>query len=236
MVNSLTGRQLPAVVQLVYLTASITEMTQPEKIPTRIQQQNQQRIRQAALSVFSRYGYRGGRVEQIAREAGMSKANLLYYYNRKQDIYLSVLGHILELWLAPLATLDPEGDPCEQLWQYTQEKLSLSRTNPEASRLFANEIIEGAPVLRNFLETELKQQVDEKCRVIQYWIDQGRLAPVAPPHLLFLIWATTQHYADFRSQIDCVLESNEAQIFSDAEKTLKTVLKGLTGGLETPIT
>ncbi|MBX2879345.1 MAG: TetR family transcriptional regulator C-terminal domain-containing protein [Granulosicoccus sp.] len=200
-------------------------MVQPEKKSTRIQQQNRDRILTAALAIFSRYGYRGSTVDQIATEAGMSKANLLYYFRRKQDIYLAVLAETLEQWLDPLQMLDPAGDPIDELWRYTQTKLRLSRQAPAASRLFANEILQGAPMIKPFLANELKTLVTRKCGIIQDWIDQGKLADTRPIHLIFLIWAATQHYADFDAQISVLSDDDEDTLFSDAEATLKTILQ-----------
>ena len=190
---------------------------------TRIQLQNRERILNAALDVFSRYGYRGSTVAQIAERCEMSKANLLYYYKSKTDIYVSVLEHTLEEWLAPLTELNPDGDPAEQIWAYTQSKLTLSKSAPAASRLFANEILQGAPMIKQFLQNDLKALVSEKCSVIQHWIDNGKLAPVTPLNLLFLIWAATQHYADFHVQAE-ILSDHPESLFDDAEATLKTII------------
>lgn len=190
---------------------------------TRIQVQNRERILNAALDVFSRFGYRGSTVAQIAERSEMSKANLLYYYKSKNEIYTSVLEHTLVEWLAPLQALDPKGDPVEQIWAYTQSKLALSKSAPEASRLFANEILQGAPMIKQFLQNDLKALVDEKCSVIQHWIDSGKLAAVTPLNLLFLIWAATQHYADFHVQAE-MLSDDPDNLFDDAEATLKTII------------
>ncbi len=200
----------------------------PTDKPSRIQVRNRQKILDAALDVFSRYGYRGSTVAQIAERAEMSKANLLYYYKSKNDIYVKVLENTLSAWLAPLISLEADGDPFEQIWAYTQTKLQLSIDKPEASRLFANEILQGAPMIKEFLHTDLKQLVDEKCAVIQHWIDTGRIAAVCPLNLLFLIWAATQHYADFSAQAE-ILSNDNNTLHSNAEHTLKTIiLNGLT--------
>lgn len=191
---------------------------------TRIQKQNEARIVHAALDVFSTNGYRGSTVDQIAHTAGMSKANVLYYFKKKEDIYAAVLARTLTVWLDPLEELDPNGDPIEELWQYARQKLQLSRDAPHASRLFANEILQGAPVIRPFLDNELKSLVDEKCKIIQAWINEKKLAPVSPLHLLFLIWSVTQHYADFDPQIQALNDSSDDALYSDAAQTLKMIL------------
>ncbi len=191
---------------------------------TRIQIQNEARIVAAALDVFAAQGYRGSTVEQIARNAGMSKANVLYYFHTKDDIYAAVLSRTLHVWLEPLEQLEPDGDPIEQIWQYTRQKLQLSRDAPHASRLFANEILQGGNAVGPFLQSELKTLVDAKCQIIQDWIDQGRLAAVSPLHLLFLIWASTQHYADFQPQIHALHTGDENSLYQQAEHTLRLII------------
>lgn len=172
---------------------------------TRIQEINRKVILEAALDVFSIYGFRGTTIDQIAEKAGMSKPNLLYYFKRKQDIYASVLEETLEEWLRPLNEMNADGDPVEELRRYISLKLEMSAKRPEASRLFANEILHGAPTIQIFLKTTLKTLVDEKAAVIRQWIAGGKIAPIDPHHLLFMIWATTQHYCDFDVQVRAIL-------------------------------
>lgn len=200
-----------------------------EKV-TRIQGINRRIILDAALEIFSTYGFRGSTVDQIAAKAGMSKPNLLYYFPRKQDIYVTVLEDTLEEWLKPLAELDAEGDPVEELRRYITAKLEMAARKPEASRLFANEILHGAPAVAGFLKTHLKTLVDEKAGVIRGWVAEGRLAPVDPYHLIFVIWATTQHYADFDVQIRAILGSqpNRPGFWDQtAQAVLAIVLNGI---------
>jgi TetR/AcrR family transcriptional regulator len=197
---------------------------------TRIQRENEARILDAALAAFSAYGFRGVTVDQIAALAKMTKPNLLYYFRRKQDLYLAVLNRTLEMWLRPLEALDPGGDPAAEIAAYIDRKLELSRDNPAASRLFANEILHGAPALRPVLAGRLKKLVDDKAAVIGGWVDAGRLAPVDPRHLIFMIWATTQHYADFEVQIRALVGTGAGKPahFARARKTLEQVfLRGV---------
>lgn len=190
---------------------------------TRIQAQNEELILDAALEVFSTYGFRGTTVDQIASRCGLSKPNLLYYFRRKEDIYTAVLERTLTGWLEPLRSLDPKGDPIEQLSGYITAKLALARARPEASRLFANEILHGGPAIADFLKGPLKDLVDEKAAIIAGWIAAGKLNPVDPRHLIFSIWATTQHYADFDVQVRAVL-GNGRDHFKDAERSLLELL------------
>jgi TetR/AcrR family transcriptional regulator len=197
---------------------------------TRIQVANEERILDAALEIFSTYGFRGATVDQIATLAGMTKPNLLYYFRRKTDIYLAVLNRTHEMWLQPLEALSADGDPAEEIAGYIDRKLEMSRDNPKASRLFAIEVLQGAPILGEVLAGRLKNLVDDKAAVIRRWVAEGRLAAIDPYHLIFMIWATTQHYADFEVQIRAILGSrvDRPAHFELATATLEQVmLRGL---------
>ena len=191
---------------------------------TATQARNEARILDAALDVFARAGFHGATIDAIADAAGMSKPNLLYYFAGKEEMHAALLEGLLEAWLAPLHALDPAGEPMAELRAYLRRKLAMARTHPRESRLFANEVLQGAPRIGPTLAGPLKALVDEKAGVIAAWIAAGRLAPVEPRHLIFAIWAMTQHYADFDVQVAAVLGADDARRFEDAARTLETLL------------
>lgn len=193
---------------------------------TRIQTHNEERILDAALEVFASHGYRGSTIDQIAARCGLSKPNLLYYFRSKEEIYRAVLERTLALWLAPLQALNPDEDPLDELTRYITAKLDMTFANPQASRLFANEVLHGAPHIGNFLKGPLRELVDRKAAVIQGWIAAGKLAAIDPHHLIFSIWAVTQHYADFAVQVEAVLGRKP-----DAKELRNTVVRILLGSL-----
>jgi TetR/AcrR family transcriptional regulator len=198
----------------------------PPKQATRIQRKNRQAILEAALQVFSAHGFRGSTIDRIAERAGLSKPNLLYYFPSKDAIYLAVLEDTLEEWLRPLRDLDPDGDPIDEIGRYIAAKLEMSRTRPEASRLFANEILHGATAIGEFLAGPLKDLVEEKAAVIADWMGEGKLREADPRHLIMMIWAITQHYADFDAQVEAVLgaDAAPARRYRSAEDTVMRVL------------
>ncbi|MBL4731864.1 MAG: TetR family transcriptional regulator C-terminal domain-containing protein [Rhizobiaceae bacterium] len=190
---------------------------------TRIQKENEEIILESALEIFSTNGFRGTTIDQIAAAAGMSKPNLLYYFRRKEDMHQALLDQLLTNWLAPLEEMDPEGEPLEEICKYIRRKLEMAEKYPRESRLFANEILQGAPHIKEQLEGALRELVDEKSKLIENWIEQKKLAPCDPRHVIFSIWATTQHYADFDVQI-CAILAEEERIktrFEDAAKMLE---------------
>ncbi|WP_103333219.1 TetR family transcriptional regulator C-terminal domain-containing protein [Pseudotabrizicola formosa] len=172
---------------------------------TRIQLRNSETILEAALEVFSSQGFRGATLDQIAEVAGLSKPNLLYYFPSKEAIHQTLLTRLLDTWLDPLREMDAKGDPVAEVMGYMRRKLQLSRNYPRESRLFAIEILQGAPRMREAIEGELTALVAEKAGVLRQWMDEGRIARLDPVHLVFSIWALTQHYADFDVQVRSVL-------------------------------
>ena len=193
----------------------------PKLRKTRIQQRNSETIIEAALDVFSKHGFRGATLDQIANAAGLSKPNLLYYFSSKEAIHAELLEGLMDTWLDPLRALDTNGDPKEQLLGYMRRKLEMSRDLPRESRLFANEVLQGAPRIGAGLGGDLKALVDEKAAIIADWSRSGRIAQVDPYHLIFSIWALTQHYADFDAQVRAVLGGEDP--FPGAEAFLDTL-------------
>lgn len=177
----------------------------PSVARSRIQQKNRENILDAALEVFSQHGFRGATLDQIADGAGLSKPNLLYYFPSKEAVHKALLTGLLQTWLDPLRAMDPKGEPVAEVLAYVRRKLALARDYPRESRLFAGEILQGAPRMRDAIEGDLKALVEEKAKVLRRWMEEGRLAQVDPVHLVFSIWALTQHYADFDVQVRAVL-------------------------------
>jgi TetR/AcrR family transcriptional regulator len=193
---------------------------------TRIQQEKREIILDAALEVFSAHGFRGATIDQIAEAAAMSKPNLLYYFRSKEDIHRTLLHRLLDMWLAPLRDMDEAGDPISELRSYIRSKIEMARDYPRESRLFANEMLQGAPRILEILTGELKPLVDEKAKVLRGWMRQGKLAKVDPYHLIFALWATTQHYADFDVQVQAVLGPDRGGDgrFEDAAQSIEVLL------------
>lgn len=193
---------------------------------TRIQQRNRELILDAALEVFSQHGFRGATLDQIAEVAGLSKPNLLYYFPSKEAVHQALLTGLLDTWLDPLRAMDPAGDPVQEVMAYVRRKLDLARDYPRESRLFAGEILQGAPRMREAIEGDLRALVAEKAEVLFDWMNDGRIARVDPVHLIFSVWALTQHYADFDVQVRAVLGPGHDP-FAEAGEFLETLFSRL---------
>lgn len=185
----------------------------------RIRQDNEAIILSAAERVFARYGFRGTTMQQIADAADLPKANLHYYFGNKQTLYLRVLEEILQDWLAPLESLCASADPKTSLADYVGKKIAFSFERPEASRLFANEILQGALVVSPLLKTQLHDLVAQKARILDCWIAGGKLRQMDTTHFFFTVWSMTQTYADFDIQIAAVLGSDSRTKDAQARAT-----------------
>ena len=166
-----------------------------------IRQKNEATILNAAEAVFAEHGFSGATTKMISERAGIPKANLHYYFATKAILYGKVVDNIFSIWLEAANSFDDCDEPADALKRYIAKKMDISRDNPMGSKVWANEIIHNAPSIQIYLETELKVWTASRAKIIQRWIDDGKLRPIDPHHLLYMIWATTQHYADFDHQI-----------------------------------
>ncbi len=196
----------------------------------RTRETQQAHIIACAERVFADHGFAGATMNRIAEAAGLPKANLHYYFGTKQRLYRAVLENILTLWLDDMDPIVPENDPAAALSAYIAAKMAHSRKRPHASKVFAAEILHGAPELRAYLGLDLRRKVAEKSAVIEGWIARRLIAPIDPRHLFFTLWAMTQTYADFDTQMAAVLgidKLDTGDYATGAATITRLVLRGL---------
>ncbi|BAP41780.1 TetR/AcrR family transcriptional regulator [Pseudomonas sp. 21LCFQ02] len=201
----------------------------PSKPASRIRQRNQQLILRAAEDEFARHGFKGTSMNTIALNAGLPKANLHYYFSNKLGLYIAVLSNIIGQWDETFSHLSAEDDPAEALASYIRTKMEFSRRYPQASRIFAMEIISGGECLSEHFNKDYCLWFQGRVAVFQAWIDAGKMDPVDPVNLIFLLWGSTQHYADFASQI-CRVTGRSRLSRQDmdlaTENLIRIILKG----------
>ncbi len=180
------------------------EPTAAEKRRARQIEGKRSAILEAALALFAQYGVHGASLDQIAVLADVSKTNLLYYFSNKDELYKAVLQRILDVWVDPLEHFTVDKSPEQAISEYVRAKLEVSRDHSSESKLFCMEVMQGAPLMLGELQHPLRDKVELKVKVIEGWIERGALSAVDPHHLIFSIWATTQHYADFATQIEAI--------------------------------
>jgi TetR/AcrR family transcriptional regulator len=180
-------------------------------------------ILQQAVKMFAECGYEGTSIASIAEQVGVSKQNLLYYFASKQILYQRVLDDVLDAWLDRMNSLaDESRDPQDLLRSYIQAKLRFSREQPWGSRVYAMEVIGGAKIYGEDIRKKVIPLLRKDIATFEKWISQGKIAAVNPTHLLFSIWAMTQSYADFSTQMTLVLNQKKLSTkdFDEAEKLI----------------
>ena len=203
--------------------------SEPESFKGQIRQANELLILQAAEQVFARAGFGGATMAAIAAASGLPKANLHYYFGSKEVLYRNVLAQILSDWLEPTSCITLNAEPRLAIEQYIRAKMALAKLRPDGSKVFANELLHGATVVKALLQTDLRDLVVSKAAVIQSWVGAGRMAAVDGTHLFFTIWAATQTYADFDVQVSAVLGRSKLTTKDHAEATehvVSLILRG----------
>lgn len=165
-------------------------------------QESEKLILSAAEKVFAEAGFGGATMQLIADVAGLPKANLHYYFPTKESLYRQVVQNIFQIWLQAADIFDAADGPAEGIGAYIDAKMEISRRHPEGSKVWASEVMHGAPVIQDYLETTLMEWTEGRAAIIRRWTEEGRMDPIDPDHLLYMLWATTQHYADFGHQIE----------------------------------
>ncbi|WP_077341906.1 TetR/AcrR family transcriptional regulator [Pseudocolwellia agarivorans] len=205
-------------------------MTDKKAVDGSIRKKNKAIILNAAKNEFVEHGFQGASIKRIAERANIPRANIHYYFEDKTDIYSQLLDSILDIWNTHYDTLNAQDDPKTALTAYIRSKVMYSKEDPDASKIFASEIIHGAPVLNSYLSGVFKTWVQEKVEVIESWITSKQIDPINPYHLLFLIWGATQHYADFNVQVAAAMDKTEisSQDFDEVVDSLTAIiLKGV---------
>lgn len=226
---------------MVSKTLEHTTDFDPNETPTgkyragKIRDRNLTNIVEAAEEEFVQHGYRGTSIQAIADRAQIPKANVHYYFKSKSNLYIAVLDNLIHMWNNFFDEITEKDEPAVVLDEFIRKKVELSYTHPRASKLFAMEIIQGAPHLKDYIRTEMRQWVRRKAAIIDTWIEQGRMKKVDSMQLIFLIWSSTQHYADFDTQVLTIMNRAEYEpdMIEDISDFLsQVILRGC--GLEPP--
>ncbi len=179
-------------------------MAEDKRRLTALGSRKREHILRAAESEFEKFGFGGARMQRIADSAGVPKANIHYYFANKMMLYDAVLTNVIELWNKALTPIEAEDDPADVLEKYVRMKVELSRLYPAATRIFALELLNGGPHLSSQLDSQTRKWTRRRAVEINGWIQNKRILPIDPFHLIFMIWSTTQHYAESETQIKSI--------------------------------
>ena len=197
--------------------------------PLKPREKKEAKILRATEKLLATRGFHGTRMDDIARAACLPRPNLYYYFSTKDQIYRRIITELRKEWIKALDAIDPGREPEEAIGSYIREKIRYSNRHPVASKIFAKEVISGSDMLTKEENQEIKALTDEKCAVVNQWVEQGKMDPIDPRHLFFLLWGATQYYADFDEQVKSILGVRRLspEHFEEGVKTMThIVLKG----------
>ncbi|GBQ30906.1 TetR family transcriptional regulator [Gluconacetobacter sacchari DSM 12717] len=215
------------------LTPSLTLATVQDRPAGAPRRASTGQILRAAEREFGRDGYKGASMSAIAAAAGLPKANIHYYFGTKEDLYRAVLENILDDWLADATVwINADASPRAALEGYVRAKIAFSRDRPDASRIFAHEVLQGAPNIQGYFDTALRRHVRTLEEVFTLWQRNGLMRPINGPHLMFCIWAMTQTYADMSAQV-CGVLGKTVLAKQDYDDAATTIIGLVLNGIET---
>lgn len=211
---------------------SQTERAEKPGSRAEMREETERMILDAAERVFAEAGFGGATMQAIADACALPKANLHYYFDTKEKLYRQVVERIFTVWLEAADSFETSATPEVALRRYISRKMALSRTHRFGSKVWANEVLHGAPIIQDYLETTLRDWTESRAAVIRRWVASGHIRPVDPRWLLYMIWATTQHYADFAHQIETLNDGplSDRQWDEATDTVCAIILRGI--GLE----
>lgn len=195
-----------------------------------IRARNVLKILTAAVEIFSRKGLDGARIVEIAKASGLPKGNVYYYFSSKEEIYNAAIDHLIHSWDDAFRHISADREPGEAIEAYVRAKLDHARENAAETRLFANEILQGAEHLSIEARNHMRTVTSEKAKVIDAWAAAGKIEQVDARHLFILLWSATQFYVEFEALACDALDVSQLQAadYDMAAKSItKTVLRGL---------
>ncbi len=197
-------------------------------------QDKERAILQVAEAQFARHGFEGVSLEGIAAAMGLSRHNLLYYFPSKEALYRRVIDEVMTQWLDGMGALASGDQPAQALRRYIGAKLRSSAKRPDGSRVFTQEVMAGAPRYADAIVQRVLPLLQADVSLFERWAGEGRIRRLPFAHLLFVLWAATQAYADLAPQFALLLgkPALDDADFDAARRVIETLaLAGL--GLDT---
>jgi TetR/AcrR family transcriptional regulator len=176
-------------------------MTSPAvRTPRAATLRKQEAILIEAEHQFARFGFEGVSLDSIAAALDLSRQNLLYHWPSKEELYRAVLNSVMGEWMASMSAVAEADEPEAAIQAYVQVKLRFSRERPSGNAVFTREIMAGAPRYQDVLKAQVMPLLHADLARFERWASEGRVRRLDFIHLMFLIWSSTQAYADLGPQ------------------------------------
>ncbi|WEK28065.1 MAG: TetR/AcrR family transcriptional regulator [Candidatus Pseudomonas phytovorans] len=195
-----------------------------------IRRKNRKLILQAASEAFAVTGFTATHSHDIAERAGLPKANIYYYFQTKENLYVQVLMSFIEPLVRASAALRKSDDPIVGLRAYIKARIRIIREHPFSAAVFSQELLSGGKRLPEVCKFMLHEEAARNVASLRSWIDQGRLAPCDPEHLMIFIWSATRTYTNLAWQMS-QLRGMAVPDKSDFDRATRTVTQMVLGGV-----
>lgn len=147
--------------------------------------QKRDAILDAARSVFSRVGYAGSAMEDVAEEAGIAKGTLYLYFKSKEELYLAALVRDLrELTARAMTAMDAAPHFRDKLHAFLRVRVDYCKAHEDFLRIYLAEY--GNMFMKSPLRQELCKLARDNMRAMGDIVDQAmrrgelRRAPAGP--------------------------------------------------------
>ena len=152
----------------------------------------EEKIFNAARTVFQKKGFAGARMQEIADEAGINKAMLHYCFKNKQLLFEAVFMNAFSQ-LAPQinAIFNSNESVFEKITKFTHNYISFVIDNPYLPPFVIQEMNNNPEFVMKFLNHESRPNPSVLIAQIEKEIEAGIIKPLKPKQLLMDIFSLT---------------------------------------------
>jgi AcrR family transcriptional regulator len=183
-------------------------------------------ILQAATAVFLKKGFHASRMNDIARQAGLSVGNLYRYFPAKLDITLELMRFFLEPSAQMLENLpDQPGSARQRLQQAFTQELEVETSVELTLHSEMYHLAHSEPRIRKLLTWYNQRSQQGMAALLRQGIEHGEIRPIDPGLIAFCLQAI---FDGFMQNLHLLPEEvSRAELI---EKTFDAFFDGLTPG------
>lgn len=160
----------------------------------KLRAEKQEHIINAALTIFGNCGYKKASIADIAKEAGISKSMVMYYFGSKKNLY----SYLVELCSKTFVTImgkhfdENITDFFHRLRILTDIKISVMKRHPAMLAFFSNMFYETDPEVADAIQQFTENSEDLQEVLIFEGMDVSKFKDDIDAKLLekFIIWAS----------------------------------------------
>lgn len=139
----------------------------------------------AAIKIFSKSGYNGATMDEIALEAGVAKGTLYYHFKSKEEIFRFIINEGLGILADKVNYVDKNENPIENLKNICRAQLAALYENKDFFKVLLSQLW-GQEIRQLELRQQLRKYVD---RIELYIKDAIKLGYIREGNANFMAYA-----------------------------------------------